>query len=165
MQLAMRYLISSMKTIEEIRVIRLRQLIREYGSASAVNRAANRNERDSTLSQILTGAPNSKSGHPKTMGSEMARALELALKKPRGWMDNDPDLMPTMLTDRPQLDATANEQAPQVSWPFSYLTPDQWQSLGANTLLVEGFAQGLLAKQEEKSPSHNAARKQVNSDL
>lgn len=77
-----------MKTIEEISVEALRSLIKQFGSTVALNRSLGRNERDSTFSQILNAAPNSKSGKPKTMGSDLAREIESSLSLERGWMDN-----------------------------------------------------------------------------
>ncbi|MCP1404604.1 hypothetical protein [Achromobacter insolitus] len=123
-ELAWRYVMLDMKTIEEIRVVRLRMLIKEVGSTAALNRLAERNERDSTLSQILNGALGSKTSKPKTMGSDLARTLEAATGKPRGWMDNDPDLQPS-------------------SWPFVSLTqerfnalPDRWQGRAEERMLA-----------------------------
>lgn len=123
-RLALRYVIRLMKTVEETRVARLRMLISEVGSTAALNRLADRNERDSTLSQILNGAPGSKTNKPKTMGSDLARALELATGKPRGWMDNDPDLL-------------------ERSWPFPtvspqrfYALPERWQGRAEERVLA-----------------------------
>jgi len=112
-----------MKTVEETRVARLRMLIAEVGSTAALNRLAERNERDSTLSQILNGALGSKTGKPKTMGSDLARTLESATGKPRGWMDTDPKL--------------------QGSWPFPSLAierfealPERWKGRAEERLLA-----------------------------
>lgn len=99
-----------MKTVEEIRRARLRQLVEEVGSAAEINRRSGRNERDSTLSQILNQAKGS-SGKPKYMGSTLARDLEKAMGKPRGWMDNDPEL------------SSAHR------WPFATITPSQYALL------------------------------------
>lgn len=124
-----------MKTVEETRVARLRMLIAEVGSTAALNRLAERNERDSTLSQILNGALGSKTGKPKTMGSDLARTLESATGKPRGWMDTDPEL--------------------QGSWPFPSLPierfealPERWKGRAEERLLavVEDW------EREQKSP-------------
>ena len=52
------------------------------------------NPLSSALSQIANQSPNSKGGASKTMGSPMARDLERACGKPRGWMGTDPDLWP-----------------------------------------------------------------------
>ncbi|MGG4774856.1 helix-turn-helix transcriptional regulator [Paenalcaligenes sp. Me52] len=76
-----------MKTVEETRLERLKELIQKHESAAALNRAAGRNERDSTFSQLINGSLNSKTQKPKTMGSDLARQLEESLGLPRGWMD------------------------------------------------------------------------------
>ncbi|MGF7466503.1 hypothetical protein [Alcaligenes phenolicus] len=82
-----------MKTVEEVRRIRLKMLIKEVGGTAAdLNRATGKNDRDSTYSQILNQSLGSKTGKPKQMGSPLARALEEACGKPLGWMDTDPDL-------------------------------------------------------------------------
>ncbi len=116
-----------MKTVEEIRVARLRMLIQEHGSAAALNRAAGRNERDSTLSQILTGAPNSKTGKPKTMGSDLARDLEIATNKPRGWMDNPPDDDEDLAATEQPAAASRAEQ-----WPFTSIARSDVEKLPAD---------------------------------
>lgn len=79
-----------MKTIEEIRRIRLQMLVDEAGSQAALNRLTGRGDRDSTYSQILRQSKSSSTEKRKVMGSDMARMLEKALGKPVGWMDNDP---------------------------------------------------------------------------
>lgn len=82
-----------MKTVEEVRRIRLKMLIKEVGGTAAdLNRATGKNDRDSTYSQILNQSLGSKTGKPKQMGSPLARALEEACGKPLGWMDTDPDI-------------------------------------------------------------------------
>lgn len=100
-----------MRTVEEIRLVRLQALVAEAGSIANLNRAAGRNERDATISQILTRWPG-KSGKPKELGSAMARELELAMSKPRGWMDNDPDLV-------------------IAAWPFASVSPAQYSGLSS----------------------------------
>lgn len=81
-----------MKTVEEIRQARLKQLKEEFGTWVALNGLLGYTERDSTLSQYANASKSSKSDKPKGMGSDIARQLETVCNKPRGWMDNDPDL-------------------------------------------------------------------------
>src|SRR5690606_6192145 len=82
-----------MKTVEEVRRIRLKMLINEVGGRAAdLNRATGKIDRDSTYSQILNQSLGSKTGKPKQMGSPLARELEIARNKEVGWMDTDPDL-------------------------------------------------------------------------
>lgn len=82
-----------MKTVEEVRKLRLSELKAEFGSFAAINEKLGRIATDSTLSQIANASIGSKTGKPKTMGSEQARSIEVVLNKPRGWMDTDPDLL------------------------------------------------------------------------
>lgn len=136
-RLAERYSMGSMRTIEEIRRIRLKMLVKEAGSAAALNRAAERNERDSTISQILNQAAGT-SGKPKELGSSMARDLEKAMGKPRGWMDNDPDLV-------------------AAQWPFKEITPDQYELLSnIERAKIEERALIMIEGKIIKSPRKNA---------
>lgn len=95
---ALRHVVSAtlsnygMRTIEEIRRLRLKQLAEEFGSYAELNAKLGNDRRDSSLSQIANQSSNSKGGSPKSMGSPTARSLERVCSKPRGWMDNDPSL-------------------------------------------------------------------------
>lgn len=82
-----------MRTIEEIRRLRLVELRDKYKGIAELNEARGKSRIDSTLTQIVNGSVGSKTGKPKTMGSELARSIEEDLKLERGWMDNDPDLL------------------------------------------------------------------------
>lgn len=97
-----------MKTAEEVRALRLRQLVDELGSIKALNLATGKSERDSTYSQILNRSKSSVTGRAKEMGPAMARAIEEAVGKPRGWMDSD---------------------IGQVEWPFGSVDPERFASL------------------------------------
>lgn len=81
-----------MRTVEEVRRLRLAMLVKEFGSYSAINKLLERADGDSTLSQIATEQPNSRGGSIKQMGSPAARKIEERCKKDRGWMDTDPHL-------------------------------------------------------------------------
>lgn len=82
-----------MKTVEEVRRIRLKMLVNEAGGTLAdLNRITGKSDRDSTYSQILNQSVGSKTDKPKTMGSPLARSLEQHCGKPTGWMDTDPDI-------------------------------------------------------------------------
>lgn len=83
-----------MRTVEEVRRIRLAVLAKEIGSYASINDKMGRTRTDSSLSQIANASKNSKGGTSKTMGSQTAREIELACGKERGWMDTDPDLWP-----------------------------------------------------------------------
>lgn len=106
-----------MKTIEEIRRIRLQMLVDEAGSQAALNRLTGRGDRDSTYSQILRQSKSSSTAKRKVMGSDMARMLEQAVGKPVGWMDNDP----------------AMDQLP--SWPFDELDEAKVRALSRTELI------------------------------
>ena len=120
-----------MKTVEEIRLDRLRDLVAEAGSIANLNRAAKRNERDATISQILNRWAG-KSGKPKELGSDMARELERAMDKPRGWMDNLPE--------------------ETAEWPFTEVSPAQYAELSeAERGKVEERALMLIEARRNKS--------------
>lgn len=74
-----------MKTIAEIRLANLRQLIHEAGKAAELSRRLD-NVPPTYLSQITTGVL-TPSGKPRGVGPILARKLEAAMHKPRGWMD------------------------------------------------------------------------------
>lgn len=84
-----------MKTVEEVRRIRLHELLVEHGSWARLNELTSKKKLDSTYSQIAGQVIGSKSGAPKQMGSASARQLEVSLRLPRGWMDTDPNLAPS----------------------------------------------------------------------
>lgn len=82
-----------MKVIAQIRRERLAQLVRETGLTYAdISVRLGRSRRDATLSQIANAAKNTRTGRPRQMGDDQARALEAAFDKPQGWFDADPDL-------------------------------------------------------------------------
>lgn len=91
-----------MRTIGEIRRLRLRQLLDDTGfSIAEVGRRLGRSSRDSTLGQILNGAPDSKTKKPRQMGDAQARLLEEKFQKPSGWFDWDPDFEATLAGNPP----------------------------------------------------------------
>lgn len=74
-----------MRTIADIRLENLELLVKEAGTLDAVAEKA-----DTTsvyLSQLRTRAIDIKTGHPREMGTRIARRLDDAYGKPRGWMD------------------------------------------------------------------------------
>lgn len=80
-----------MKTIEEIRIERLQLLKNEYKTIAAL--ASVLGKSDSQVSQWLNASPNSESGRPRSVSSDICRHIEEACGKPRGWMDNDPAMI------------------------------------------------------------------------
>lgn len=120
-----------MRTVEEVRLERLRMLVNEFGSLAALNRATGKPERDSTYSQILNGSLGSNTGRPKTMGSSMARQIENALAKPQGWMDTAPE-------------------PNSAEWPFPTVSLDDIAQLSENDrrdleTTIKRFVAGCLA--------------------
>jgi hypothetical protein len=77
------------KTIEQIRRENFATLVEEAGG---VTRFAEKMEKSqSQFSQIIHGAPDSKTGKPKEIGSKLARAIESRFGKDIGWMDHEPE--------------------------------------------------------------------------
>lgn len=92
-KIALGYSIGPMFTISETRIARLSILERQHGHSLAnLNDALELSRTDSTLSQIRTRAPHSKTGKPRAMGDDLARKIELKLGLPVGWMDTPPTL-------------------------------------------------------------------------
>ena len=56
-----------MRTIEEIRRLRLAELAEEFGSYAELNAKLGNDRRDSSLSQIANQSSNSKGGSPKSI--------------------------------------------------------------------------------------------------
>lgn len=74
-----------MQTIEETRLARLKILIAELGSVSALSNETSISY--AQISQWVNQSPDSKTGKPRTISSESARNIEKAVGKPRGWFD------------------------------------------------------------------------------
>lgn len=73
-----------MKPVEQIRRENLEFLIREAGTASRL--AVLASVPQPYISQVRRAVPHSN-GSPRVMGHDVARRLEAAMNKPRGWMD------------------------------------------------------------------------------
>jgi len=80
---------SPMQTVDETRRTRLGILVSELGSQSAL--AAKIGKTPAQLNQWLRAAPDSKSGKPRAMRSDIAREIESSTGKPHGWMDTPPN--------------------------------------------------------------------------
>ncbi|CAN5533853.1 hypothetical protein BH10PSE16_BH10PSE16_40820 [soil metagenome] len=79
-----------MKTIAEIRRIRLEQLIEQHGSIAELNVAIGKARTDSKLSQLRNASTRKDRVKPTQMGEAIAREIEQALGLEQGWMDNLP---------------------------------------------------------------------------
>lgn len=98
---------AAMRTVEEVRRLRLEQVRAVYGTWANLNAALKMSPRDSTFSQITSGKTK------KDMGSDMARRLDRLMGKEAGWMDTDPafdeqlwpfgpDISPRAVADLPK---------------------------------------------------------------
>lgn len=103
-----------MRTVEEVRRLRLAQLNEAAGGWAAMNEALDLAARDSTLSQIANQSQGTKTKKPKTMGSLLARRIEVAFKKPVGWMDTDPDAWPFETVDQERFERLSERQKGRV---------------------------------------------------
>lgn len=99
-----------MKTIAETRILKLKELVAEYGSAKAL---AERISKDpSQLSQWMNASKDSKTGKPRGMSSDIARYIETSCEKPSGWLDT-----PTASrTERPADSLEVAGMIPVISW-------------------------------------------------
>lgn len=83
-----------MREIKEIRRENLRVLVEQHGGVASLNSELGRKRTDSTLSQILNQAPDTKTQRPKGMGDRIARDIEEKLSLGYGWMDTEHDIEP-----------------------------------------------------------------------
>ena len=110
-----------MQTISETRLARLAMLVKRHGDSLArLNEALGLDRTDSTLSQIRTKAPNSKTKKPRQMGDELARKIEEKLSLERGWMDTPPSFGELLDDDDPRA---------KVLLLMEAMPPDQWATV------------------------------------
>lgn len=126
---ALRHVISGtlfnppVKSIGQIRRERLQLLQRETGlTLSAISERLGRSKRDSTLSQVIAAAPDSKTGEPRQMGDKQARLLEQTFDKPMHWFDRDPDF-DLLLAQIAVLQAQEPRHGYGAAWPFTTAYP------------------------------------------
>ena len=74
-----------MKTIEETYRERLLMLSKEYGGQTELSKRIDKSP--AQISQWINGSADSKTGKARSMKSDTAREIEIALKLPRGWFD------------------------------------------------------------------------------
>ena len=75
----------AMKTIEETYRARLQLLIAEHGGQSKLGKLIEKSP--AQISQWVTGAPDSKTGKPRSLKSDTAREIESKLNLPHAWFD------------------------------------------------------------------------------
>jgi Predicted transcriptional regulator len=78
-----------MKTIEETYRERLLMLSKEYGGQTELSKRIDKSP--AQISQWINGSADSKTGKARSMKSDTAREIEVALKLPRGWFDQPID--------------------------------------------------------------------------
>lgn len=83
--LADRYAIAPVLTINDIRRQNLVALIEEANTAAALGDRSGISA--SLISQWKNGSPDSKTGKPRQISSDSCRRIELAMGKQSGWMD------------------------------------------------------------------------------
>ena len=74
-----------MKTIEETYRERLLMLSKQYGGQTGLSKRIDKSP--AQISQWINGSADSKTGKARSMKSDTAREIEVALNLPRGWFD------------------------------------------------------------------------------
>ncbi len=74
-----------MKTIEETYRERLVMLSKQHGGQTGLSKLIDKSP--AQISQWINGSADSKTGKARSMKSDTAREIEIALNLPRGWMD------------------------------------------------------------------------------
>jgi len=89
-----------MRDIDEIRRENLRRIEHELGGATEAAKVVGMSP--AQFINLRTGAKDSKTGKPRGMRKETARRIEMALRKPQGWLDT-----PLSQTEKSTLDESA----------------------------------------------------------
>jgi len=136
-----------MKTVEEIRRLRLAALVSEVGT---VVRVANTIKRGSAqVSQWLNASPDSRTGKPRTISNASARLIERAFDKPVGWLDHFSEFPPA-----PEQAAVVRIESgfqPYNTWPFRRLDARRFFSLPQSEQdVIEGMIIGAVQSAEAR---------------
>lgn len=78
-----------MRSVNDIRKENLIVLRNRFKTLADLNLAIDKRKTDSTLSQIINGAKDTRSGNIKNLGDRLARDIENKLSLGYGWMDQD----------------------------------------------------------------------------
>lgn len=78
-----------MRSVNDVRKENLIFLRERYKTLANLNEAIGKKKTDSTLSQIINGAKDTRSGNIKNLGDRLARDIEAKLSLGYGWMDAD----------------------------------------------------------------------------
>lgn len=142
--------IRSVSTVQETRHANLLALIEQHGSIQQL--AARVGRSHSQISQLKNRVRHSKSGRPREVGDDLARAFEAALGLPRGWMDRAPP------RPEPPAAVMVAEESPTYGWPFRRVSPAAFASLSAeDRARVEGFIESLVLAHNERHPTDGSA--------
>lgn len=78
-----------MRSVNDVRKENLIVLRERFKTLANLNLAIGKRKTDSTLSQIINGAKDTRSGNVKNLGDRLAREMETKLSLGYGWMDAD----------------------------------------------------------------------------
>lgn len=78
-----------MRSVNDVRKENLIVLRERFKTLANLNLAIGKKKTDSTLSQIINGAKDTRSGNVKNLGDRLAREMETKLSLGYGWMDAD----------------------------------------------------------------------------
>lgn len=78
-----------MRSVNDVRKENLIVLRERFKTLANLNLAIGKKKTDSTLSQIINGAKDTRSGNIKNLGDRLAREMETKLSLGYGWMDAD----------------------------------------------------------------------------
>lgn len=126
-----------------------------------LNEKLGRERRDATLSQILNGAPNTRTGRAREMGNDQARSIELAFGLEPGWLDMDPDFEQAQqklaaAAEQPNALRATEAHWPYNAWPFRRMPPESILSIPKDDLArledyMLGFVSGLRFGRDQSS--------------
>lgn len=77
-----------MKTSGDVRRENLATLVKEAGGVSAFSALMGK-PTSAQVSQWLNASKDSKTGKPRQISNSSARAIEIAVNRPHGWLDQD----------------------------------------------------------------------------
>ena len=145
-------------TIEETYRKRLKMLTDEYGGQKKLSEVIEKSP--AQISQWIKGAPDSKTGKPRSLKSETAREIEKRTNKPIGWFDQPVDSDSSL----PFFDNNVNlalkhilRRIPVISWVqagywrgIEYYSDDDLEYIEITTDIKDGF--GLRVQGDSMMP-------------
>lgn len=117
-----------MRKLNQTRLRNLEILVHSAGSATTLARLSGTTS--SYLSQVRRQLPTA-AGQPRTMGTRLAEKLEMAMNKPKGWMDN---------IHRDEFNDSGKTEAKPSSDYQNLLPLISWAQAGEWSELSESFA-------------------------